>query len=66
MELMITSYMLIINFCRWIDTVSLGHIILTGIKIVVVLIIVYIVLCIAGTILIDLLDMFDNNGRHKK
>ena len=66
MELMITAYMLIINFCRWIDTVSLGHIILTGIKIVVVLIIVYIVLCIAGTILIDLLDMFDNNGRHKK
>lgn len=66
MELMITAYMLIINFCRWIDTVSLGHIILTGIKIVVVLIIVYIVLCIAGTILIDLLDIFDNNGRHKK
>ena len=66
MELMITAYMLIINFCRWIDTVSLGHIILTGIKIVVVLIIVYIVLCIAGTILIDLLEMFDNNGRHKK
>ena len=66
MELMITAYMLIINFCRWIDTVSLGHIILTGIKIVVVLIIVYIVLCVAGTILIDLLDMFDNNGRYKK
>lgn len=66
MELMITPYMLIIKFCRWIDTVSLGHIILTGIKIVVVLIIVYIVFYIAGTILIDLLDMFDNNGRHKK
>ena len=66
MELMITTYMLIINFCRWIDTVSLGYIILTGIKIVVVLIIVYIVLYVAGTILIDLLDMFDNNGRHKK
>ena len=66
MELMITSYMLIINFCRWIDTVSLGHIILTGIKIVVVLIIVYVVFCVAGTILIDLIDMFDNNGRHKK
>ena len=66
MELMMTTYMLIINFCRWIDTVSLGHIILTGIKIVVVLIIVYIVFCVAGTILIDLLDMFDNNGRNKK
>lgn len=66
MELMITAYMLIINFCRWIDTVSLGHIILTGIKIVVVLIIVYIVFCVAGTILNDLLDMFDNNEKHKK
>ena len=66
MELMITVYMLIINFCRWIDTVSLGHIILTGIKIVVVLIIAYIVFYVAGTILIDLLDMFDNNGKHKK
>ena len=66
MELMITSYMLIINFCRWIDTISLGHIILTGIKIVVVLIIVYIIFCVSETILIDLLDMFDNNGKHKK
>lgn len=66
MELMITTYMLIINFCRWIDEVSLGHIILTGIKIVVVLIIVYIVFYVAGTILIDLLDMFDNNGKRKK
>ena len=66
MELMITTYMLIINFCRWINTVSLGHIILTGIKIVVVLIIVYIIFCVSETILIDLLDMFDNNGKHKK
>lgn len=66
MELMITPYMLIIKFCQWIDAVSLGHIILTGIKIVVVLIIVYIVFYIAGTILIDLLDMFDNNGKRKK
>ena len=66
MELMITPYMLIIKFCRWIDTVSLGHIILTGIKIVVVLIIAYIVFYVAGTILIDLLDMFDNNGKRKK
>lgn len=66
MELMITPYMLIINFCRWIDAVSLGHIILTGIKIVVVLIITYIVFYVAGTILIDLLDMFDDNGKRKK
>lgn len=66
MELMITPYMLILKFCRWIDTVTLGHIILTGIKIVVVLITVYIVFYIAGTILIDLLDMFDNSGKHKK
>ena len=66
MELMITPYMLIINFCRWIDAVSLGHIILTGIKIVVVLIIAYIVFYVAGTILIDLLDMFDNNRKRKK
>lgn len=66
MELMITTYMLIINFCRWIDEVSLGHIILTGIKIVIVLIIAYIVFYVAGTILIDLLDMFDNNGKRKK
>lgn len=66
MELMITPYILILKFCRWIDAVSLGHIILTGIKIVVVLIIVYIVFYVAGTILVDLLDMFDNNGKHKK
>ena len=66
MELMITVYMLIINFCRWIDAVSLGHIILTGIKILVVLIIAYIVFYVAGTILIDLLDMFDDNGKRKK
>ena len=66
MELMITPYMLIIKFCKWIDVVSLGHIILTGIKIIVLLIIAYIVFYVAGTILIDLLDMFDNNGKRKK
>ena len=66
MELMFTPYMLILKLCRWIDEVSLGHIIWTGIKIVAVLIIVYIVFYVIGTILTDLLDMFDNNGRHKK
>lgn len=66
MELLITPYILILNFCCWIDNSSLGHIIWTGVKIVVVLKITYTVFDVIGSILSDLLDMFDNNGKHKK
>lgn len=66
MDLLFTPYLLIMNFCRWIDKVSLGHIIWTGIKILILSFIAYILFYFIASILNDILDMFNDFGRHKK
>ncbi len=66
MDIFFTPYLLIMNFCKWVDKVSLGHIIVTGIKILVLSFICYILFYFIGSILKDILDIFDDFGGHKK